>query len=255
GREPDATGLIHYRARSYDPGLGRFAQRDPAGFADGINPYAYVGNNPVSFSDPLGLSKARPSVVAPSAFAGVQQLSSYANSALNAVTPGSHALQQTALNYQAGNYKNAAIWGIQGGLEIAAAAVTGGTSQLASRSVSSLAKVTKELPSISPTVLELRELGQKGFQAHHILPEYLGKMLGYTSKEMVNHPGTLVTQWTHTGKLNPDAFHKAISKYLPPMVTGKQASYTADQIGLGLEKAYGDLGRPELFNSIKDLIK
>ncbi|MDT4329186.1 RHS repeat-associated core domain-containing protein [Methylomonas sp. MV1] len=60
GREPDATGLIHYRARSYDPGLGRFAQRDPAGFADGINPYAYVGNNPISFSDPLGLMKAVP---------------------------------------------------------------------------------------------------------------------------------------------------------------------------------------------------
>jgi RHS repeat-associated protein len=60
GREPDATGLIYYRARYYDPTLGRFTQRDPAGFADGLNPYAYVGNNPVSFTDPLGLNKVAP---------------------------------------------------------------------------------------------------------------------------------------------------------------------------------------------------
>ncbi|AEG00906.1 RHS repeat-associated core domain-containing protein [Methylomonas methanica] len=77
GREPDATGLIYYRARYYDPALGRFAQRDPAGFADGINPYAYVGNSPVNFRDPLGLSKAKPVVVAASAFAGTSKISGY----------------------------------------------------------------------------------------------------------------------------------------------------------------------------------
>ncbi|MCQ8105009.1 DUF6531 domain-containing protein [Methylomonas sp. SURF-2] len=70
GREPDKSGLIYYRARTYDPGLGRFAQRDPAGFADGINPYAYVGNNPISFSDPLGLMKAVPSMVAVPSYPG-----------------------------------------------------------------------------------------------------------------------------------------------------------------------------------------
>ncbi|MGI2184074.1 SpvB/TcaC N-terminal domain-containing protein [Shewanella oncorhynchi] len=115
--------------------------------------------------------------------------------------------------------------------------------------------VVKGLPVVNPTVVELRALGQKGFQAHHILPEYLGKMLGYTSKEMASHPGILVTQWAHTGKLNPDALHKTISKYLPPMVGGRKASYSADQISVGLEKAYGDLGRPELYNSINGLIK
>lgn len=72
GREPDQTGLIYYRARYYDPGLGRFGQRDPAGFADGINPYAYVGNNPVSFSDPLGLMKAVPSIWTASTYPGLK---------------------------------------------------------------------------------------------------------------------------------------------------------------------------------------
>jgi RHS repeat-associated protein len=35
GREPDATGLVYYRARYYHPGIGRFASRDPMGMADG----------------------------------------------------------------------------------------------------------------------------------------------------------------------------------------------------------------------------
>ncbi|HWQ94599.1 MAG TPA: RHS repeat-associated core domain-containing protein, partial [Gammaproteobacteria bacterium] len=36
GREPDETGLIYYRARYYDPSIGRFTQRDPIGLAGGL---------------------------------------------------------------------------------------------------------------------------------------------------------------------------------------------------------------------------
>ncbi|WP_200348937.1 RHS repeat-associated core domain-containing protein, partial [Halochromatium glycolicum] len=54
GREPDATGLVHYRARYYHPHIGRFTQPDPLGFIDGVNRYAYALNSPVNFLDPTG---------------------------------------------------------------------------------------------------------------------------------------------------------------------------------------------------------
>ena len=60
GREPDATGLIYYRARYYDPGVARFTQRDPIGLQGGMNQYAYVGNSPVNYSDPTGLFRVDP---------------------------------------------------------------------------------------------------------------------------------------------------------------------------------------------------
>lgn len=58
GREYDAeTGLYHYRARVYDPGLGRFLQSDPLGFAAGdLNLYAYTWNDPANWTDPSGLT-------------------------------------------------------------------------------------------------------------------------------------------------------------------------------------------------------
>ncbi|MDA8259288.1 MAG: DUF6531 domain-containing protein [Betaproteobacteria bacterium] len=56
GREDDGTGLYYYRARYYDPGIGRFISEDPLGFEAGdVNFYVYVGNNPVNANDPSGL--------------------------------------------------------------------------------------------------------------------------------------------------------------------------------------------------------
>ena len=56
GRETDNfTGLMYYRARFYDPNLGRFISEDPIGLGGGINQFAYVSNNPVGKTDPLGL--------------------------------------------------------------------------------------------------------------------------------------------------------------------------------------------------------
>jgi RHS repeat-associated protein len=54
GREPDGSGLIYYRARYYDPTMGRFVSQDPIGMKGGLNFYAYVGNSPLNFTDPEG---------------------------------------------------------------------------------------------------------------------------------------------------------------------------------------------------------
>ena len=55
GQEYDAITGLHYNdQRDYDPTLGRYIQVDPIGLAGGINPYAYVSNNPINTSDPRG---------------------------------------------------------------------------------------------------------------------------------------------------------------------------------------------------------
>ena len=58
GREWDAVSeFYHYRARKYDPEMGRFIQRDPFGF-DGqdFNIFRYAQGNPLRYSDPYGFS-------------------------------------------------------------------------------------------------------------------------------------------------------------------------------------------------------
>jgi RHS repeat-associated protein len=60
GRERDPlTGLLYYRARFYDPQLGRFISEDPIALEGGLNPYAYVLNNPLNLTDALGLQSTK----------------------------------------------------------------------------------------------------------------------------------------------------------------------------------------------------
>ena len=58
GQEEDReTGLYYYKARYYDPALGRFISPDTMYFKDqlmGMNRYMYVGGNPVKYNDPTG---------------------------------------------------------------------------------------------------------------------------------------------------------------------------------------------------------
>jgi RHS repeat-associated protein len=76
GRQLDEeSGLYFYRARYYDSVKGRFLQRDPLGYVDGLNLYAYVANAPVNRVDPTGTitSKQRDQYSDPACFNDFQE--------------------------------------------------------------------------------------------------------------------------------------------------------------------------------------
>ena len=54
----EGAELYHYKARAYDPQLGRFLQADPIGYGDGLNMYAYVGGDAMNATDPSGMTSS-----------------------------------------------------------------------------------------------------------------------------------------------------------------------------------------------------
>jgi RHS repeat-associated protein len=56
------TGLVYYNFRYYSPDLRRWLSRDPIGENGGVNLYAMVNNNPVSYIDLLGMLTHKESI-------------------------------------------------------------------------------------------------------------------------------------------------------------------------------------------------
>ena len=60
GRRYDyETGLYYFRARYYDPIMGRFLSVDPMGYKDSMNLYQAFNMNPVNFTDPFGFEPVK----------------------------------------------------------------------------------------------------------------------------------------------------------------------------------------------------
>jgi RHS repeat-associated protein len=58
GQLLDEETSTHYNyQRNYEPSTGRYLESDPVGIAAGLDTYSYVGGNPLSSVDPLGLYK------------------------------------------------------------------------------------------------------------------------------------------------------------------------------------------------------
>ena len=49
------TGLVYFRNRMYSPAQGRFLQRDPLGYVDGLGLHEAMGGRPGEVRDPMGL--------------------------------------------------------------------------------------------------------------------------------------------------------------------------------------------------------
>jgi len=49
------SGLSNNIARDYNPVFGRYAQSDPIGLGGGVSTYGYVGGNPLTHTDAMGL--------------------------------------------------------------------------------------------------------------------------------------------------------------------------------------------------------
>ena len=78
GREYDVeTGNYYYRARYYEPNIGRFLQPDPIGYAGGLNLYTYCGNNPLNWVDPWGFMYIDPFIESPIYYFGSKPIDTY----------------------------------------------------------------------------------------------------------------------------------------------------------------------------------
>jgi len=54
--QDEETGLVYYGYRYYDPGTGRWPNRDPLGEEGGMNLCGFVANDAIGAVDPLGLA-------------------------------------------------------------------------------------------------------------------------------------------------------------------------------------------------------
>jgi insecticidal toxin complex protein TccC len=99
GKEMDVSGLYYYGARYYAPWLQRWVSADPAGAADGLNLYAFVGNNPLRFVDPAGGSKAEADIRLSSAFiSAVGGFAEHTNRVMHDVINQKHLVRNLLLN-------------------------------------------------------------------------------------------------------------------------------------------------------------
>jgi RHS repeat-associated protein len=86
------VGLYQFYARTYSPELGRWLQRDPLGYVDGVNLYEYESGRPLKWTDPLGLMASPPGEGA--GMAGT--LAHYASNARAAVAAAAAAAKELA---------------------------------------------------------------------------------------------------------------------------------------------------------------
>ncbi|MDD0970762.1 MULTISPECIES: RHS repeat-associated core domain-containing protein [Pseudomonas] len=124
GKEMDVTGLYYYGNRYYAPWLCRWVSADPAGDADGLNRYAFVGNNPLSYVDPSGGTRAEAAIMLYAGF--VSQVAGNAEYTLDRLH---NIIQQKGLKRSL--FANLTVEGLKGGIGYEAGLIGGGQIDMA----------------------------------------------------------------------------------------------------------------------------
>jgi len=113
GRRYDSeSGLYYYRNRMYSPNLGRFISKDPKGYVDGMNLYAYVKNNPLKYLDAFGTTAVKSNSYL-SDF--TQSISNAWDSVSNSVSDSYNEVKDTVINYGSD-----ALTSVGGGMQVLA---------------------------------------------------------------------------------------------------------------------------------------
>jgi RHS repeat-associated protein len=149
--DAETNGLYDFRARMYSPVLGRFLQADPIGTQGGMNLYAYVGNDPLNFIDPFGLTEAGQagstqmltwtlagSTYGSEATVGGSSITQNLAQSAVSIVPGSNYGLLAGQQFSAGNYGAAAIYEIAGMADAALSIATLGQGTLGTRAVQSV---------------------------------------------------------------------------------------------------------------------
>ncbi|WP_041364796.1 RHS repeat-associated core domain-containing protein [Methylomonas methanica] len=211
GREPDASGLIYYRARYYDPNQTRFTQRDPLGHTDGINPYLYVHNNPINFNDPNGLLMAKVSnAITPSiSYFTSGQFSNQLQSSANALNEASANNPYLGLTVKpAQNSINQAANGDSTGFvtQVALVAATGGLYKPSNVPVSSLHNEARQvteiefLPKLTKYSAQNIDVGSSSAEAISVLENN-----GFAKSFSQDGSVTVLTNGTKTYRIYPES--------------------------------------------------
>ncbi len=191
GREFDKdTGLYYYRARYYNPEIGRFLQIDPIGYANGINWYMYCGNNPLIYVDPFGLDWFDSFA---NFWAGAaDSLSFGATGAVRKVVGVDKAVDRHSTSYVVGEWTEV-------GIEVVATAGSA-TMKYAAKKAAREAAEAAGKATISAGQDIVRAAGDK------FLPKAPEGAIRHHSNPLFGHPGSRRETIFPTGGLPPETF-------------------------------------------------